>query len=313
MPILDQIFNRRTLGRWILGVALLGGLIIWVDRTVGWPELLSPWREFPPAELGLLLLLTTLSYLIRAVRVYDYSYGLLRGAFAATLRLSVLHNTLNNFLPMRLGELAYPILMKRYFGQDYRASGATLIWIRGLDLHFLGLVALGFLLFYEYRVPALGLGAVLGWILILPGLYWGHGQLRQRIAHRGGRLARLLLAFLSHMPDSPGRFLRIWLWTVLSWTLKLLAFTAVVLHFVDIPFWRALLGTLGAELSSVLPVHGVAGSGSYELAMAAVLIPLGLDMNTVLKAAVNLHLYLLGANLLLGLGALLLPVHRPRR
>ena len=33
--------------------------------------------------------------------------------------------------------------------------------------------------------------------------------------------------------------------------------------------------------------------------LAAVLLPLGLDMNTVLKAAVNLHLYLLGANLLL--------------
>jgi uncharacterized membrane protein YbhN (UPF0104 family) len=57
----------------------------------------------------------------------------------------------------------------------------------------------------------------------------------------------------------------------------------------------------------VLPIHGIAGSGSYELAMAAVLLPLGVDMQTLLKAAVNLHLYLLGANLLLLAGALLLP------
>ncbi len=93
----------------------------------------------------------------------------------------------------------------------------------------------------------------------------------------------------------------------LSWILKLAAFTAVVLHFAAIDTWQAVLGTIGTELSSVLPVHGVAGSGSYELAMAAVLLPLGLNMATALKAAVNLHLYLLGANLLLGLGALLLP------
>ena len=61
----------------------------------------------------------------------------------------------------------------------------------------------------------------------------------------------------------------------------------------------------------VLPVHGIAGSGSYELAMAAVLVPLGLDLPTVLKAAVNLHLYLLGSSLLLGLAALLLPTPEP--
>jgi hypothetical protein len=85
----------------------------------------------------------------------------------------------------------------------------------------------------------------------------------------------------------------------------------VVLHFVDIETWRAVLGTIGAELSSVLPIHGIAGSGTYELAMAAVLMPLGLDLPTVLKAAVNLHLYLLGASLLFGLGALLLPRPAP--
>jgi uncharacterized membrane protein YbhN (UPF0104 family) len=112
---------------------------------------------------------------------------------------------------------------------------------------------------------------------------------------------------LGHVPDSGWGFARIWLWTVLSWIFKFTAFTTVVLHFADIGLWRAVFGTIGAELSSVLPINGVAGAGSYELAMAAALLPLGLDMSTVLKAAVNLHLYLLGANLLLGLGALLLP------
>ncbi len=312
MQWLDTLFNRRTLWRWLLGFAMLAGLLVWVQETVGWTQLLAPWRSFPPALLTLLLLLTALSYLLRAVRIYDYSHGLLNGAFPATLRLSVLHNSLNNFLPMRLGELAYPLLMKRYFGQGYTASGVTLLWIRVLDLHFLlflGLLFVGRIGGHtgEYKAWS---WLALPWMLLVPLMYWGHGLLQRRMAGRSGRVRDVLNRFLGHVPDSGWRFARIWLWTSLSWIFKFTAFTTVVLYFVDIGLWRAVFGTIGAELSSVLPIHGVAGSGSYELAMAAALLPLGLDMSSVLKAAVNLHLYLLGANLLLGLGALLLP--RPK-
>lgn len=309
MQLYEQLLNRRTLGRWLLGFTLLAGLVLWVHWAVGWPQLLAPWRTFPPSQLALLLLLTALSYGLRAVRVYDYSLDLLRGNFLGVLRLSVVHNTLNNLLPMRLGELAFPLLMKRYFGQGYVASSVTLAWIRVLDLHFLGLLALVFL--YQAETDPLWLALVLLWLFLVPGMYWGHGWVQRHMAGRRGRIPDLLNRVLGHIPENGWRFLRIWLWTALSWGLKFLAFTAVVLHFVDTDVWRAVLGTVGAELSSVLPVHGVAGSGSYELAMAAVLLPLGLDMQSVLKAAVNLHLYLLGANLFLVLGAMLLPKPDP--
>jgi uncharacterized membrane protein YbhN (UPF0104 family) len=311
MQIAPQILSRRTLGRWLLGFALLAGLALWVHWAVGWPRLLAPWMTFPPSELALVLLLTILSYGLRAVRVYDYSLDLLRGNFPGILRLSVVHNTLNNFLPMRLGELTYPLLMKRYFGQGYTASSVTLVWIRVLDLHFLGLMALVFL--YQAEADLRWLALVLPWLVLIPGMYWGHGWVQRHTTDRTGRIPDLLNRVLGHVPDSGWKFLRIWLWTALSWSLKFLAFTAVVLHFSEIDVWLAVLGTLGAELSSVLPVHGVAGSGSYELAMAAVLLPLGVDMQTVLIAAVNLHLYLLGANLLLGLGAMLLPKPTPKK
>lgn len=311
MQALDPILNSRTLSRWILGLLLLAGLIVWVQLAVGWPRLLAPWLSFPPDTLILLFSLTALSYLFRAIRIYDYSLELLRGRFPATLRLSIIHNTLNNFLPMRLGELAYPLLMRRYFGQSLTAGGVSLLWIRLLDLHFLGLIGLGFL--YLANEHPVWLWIMPLWLGLLPALYWGHGLLVRHIQGQGGKFARQMRKVLGHVPDQGRRFLRIWLWTALSWVFKFIAYTAVVLYFVDIPQWQAVFGVIGAELSSVLPIHGVAGSGSYELAMAAVLIPLGLDMQTVLQAAVNLHLYLLGANLLLALGALLLPKARDSR
>jgi uncharacterized membrane protein YbhN (UPF0104 family) len=81
-------------------------------------------------------------------------------------------------------------------------------------------------------------------------------------------------------------------------------------HFLPVAWWLVLTGVMGAELSSVLPFHGIAGSGSYELAMVAALMPLGVSAEAALTGAVNLHLFLLGVTLLLGGLAFLVPVRR---
>jgi uncharacterized membrane protein YbhN (UPF0104 family) len=104
--------------------------------------------------------------------------------------------------------------------------------------------------------------------------------------------------------------LRVYLWTALTWITKFLSLAAVLRHFLPIDLWQVMLGVMGAELSSVLPFHGIAGSGSYELAAVAALVPFGVEAAAALAGAVNLHLFLLGVTLVLGLLALLLPVRR---
>jgi uncharacterized membrane protein YbhN (UPF0104 family) len=93
----------------------------------------------------------------------------------------------------------------------------------------------------------------------------------------------------------------------LTWTLKFTAFAVLLEHFLPVEFWRVMTGVMGAELSTVLPFHGIAGSGSYELAVVAALAPLGVDPKAALAGAVNLHLFLLGTTLVLGGLAFLLP------
>jgi uncharacterized membrane protein YbhN (UPF0104 family) len=100
----------------------------------------------------------------------------------------------------------------------------------------------------------------------------------------------------------------LYLWTAVSWSLKFVAFALILGHFLPLPIWQVILGVMGAELSSVLPFHGIAGSGSYELATVAALVPFGVEPADALSGAVNLHLFLLGSTLLLGLGALLIRV-----
>lgn len=287
---------------WLIGTILLLALVAVVEQTVGWAELLAPWRTLSPALLGVLVGLSALSWLLRAVRVYDFLRERLCGRFAAVVRLSFLHNVANNLLPMRSGELVFPWLMRRYFGHGFLSAGASLVWIRLLDLHFLILVGL---LILWLRTPAWWWPVLaLGWLAAIAVLVW-LGEHVPR--HRSGLIWRLLRFAADAAPSSPALVVRLYLWTAASWLSKLLAYAVVMHHFVPVAFWRVLAGVVGAELSSVLPFHGVAGSGSYELAGVAVLVPLGVGLDQALAGAVNLHLFLLGVTLLMGAVALLLP------
>jgi uncharacterized membrane protein YbhN (UPF0104 family) len=288
---------------WLIGGVILAGLVVAVAQTVGWSQLLAPWRELAPALLLAALALSLLSYLLRAVRVYDLFRHRLGGRFPAVLRLSILHNVANNLLPMRAGEMVFPWLMQRYFGLGFGGSLAALVWIRLLDLHFLALAGL---LVLQLREPSLlwPLGALL-WVGLMPLIPW----LARRVPRSGwGVVGRLLRGLADAAPPSARLTSRLYLWTALSWSLKLAAFAVVLRHFLPLELWRLLVGVLGAELSSVLPFHGIAGSGSYELAAVVALLPFGVGAEAALAGAVNLHLFLLGVTLLLGLVALALPV-----
>jgi uncharacterized membrane protein YbhN (UPF0104 family) len=290
---------------WAIGGVLLAAVVAGVALTVGWGPLLAPWRELTLAELAVLLALSALSYFLRGVRVYDWFRPRFAGRFLTVLRLSVLHNTANNLLPMRAGEMVFPWLMRRYFGHGFLDATATLVWIRVLDLHFLALIGLAILYLREPSLIWPLAGIV--WVALLPLL----GLLRRLVPPgEGGRLRRLLRLVAEATPTSGALVARVYGWTGLIWISKFLAFATLLHHFLPIEPWQVLIGVMGAELSSVLPFHGIAGSGSYELAMVAALVPLGVSAEAAFAGAVNLHLFLLGVTVLLGLLALLLPVRR---
>jgi len=289
----------------VIGGALLAGLVATVHFTVGWGTLLAPWLAFSPLLVSWLFLLTALSYGLRALRVYDWFRPSLSGRFLQVLRLSVLHNSANNLLPMRAGEMVFPWLMRRYFDYGFLDAAAALLWIRILDLHFLGLI--GILILYLHQASWLWWVLAVLWlaglgILILIGRVGVSGR-----TAGSGRLRRLFRRVAAAAPRDPRLIARVYVWTAASWSLKFIAFASVLGHFVPVDFWQVLTGVMGAELSSVLPFHGIAGSGSYELAAVAALVPLGVDARLALAGAVNLHLFLLGTTLMLGGLAFLLP------
>jgi uncharacterized membrane protein YbhN (UPF0104 family) len=303
--------GRLRVGRlrdWLIGAVVLAALVGLVQYTVGWGPLLAPWLAFSPLLIAWLFLLTALSYAVRAVRVYEWFRPQFSGLFMPLLRLTILHNAANNLMPMRTGELVFPWLMKRYFGHALFDAAAALLWIRILDMHFLGLVAI--LILYLRDPSWIWWAAAILWLagLSILALIGRFGVSRHLAGP--GRLRKVARLVAGAAPQDPLRIARVYLWTTVTWSLKFVAFASVLHHFVPVAFWRVMAGVMGAELSSILPIHGIAGSGSYEFAAVAALVPLGVNAKLALAGAVNLHLFLLGATVLLGALGFLLP--KPR-
>jgi hypothetical protein len=290
---------------WILGIGLFLALILLVQGSVGWGTVLSPWREMPAGELAAAFLLVFGSYGLRTVRVHRFFAPETSGHFLRSFRLILLHNLFNNLLPMRSGEASFPILMKREFRVPFSHSVPGLFYLRLMDLHFLLLLAAA-LLSLERGLPAL---VALGFLLPLPFLaFLFQERIRPAPGASEGWIGRLLERGMKGLPGTPSVFWWTWLWTCVNWGVKLLAFAWILRMFTSLPYPTALLGSITGEASSVLPIHGVAGAGTYEAGVAVGLLPLGVDTEVALRGGVNLHLFVLGASLLSGAIALLLPV-----
>lgn len=297
----------------LLAILILVAFVVFVEWYFGWAPLLAPWREIPlPGVLGALVL-AFLTYWLRALRVYDYYRARMRGRFPACLRLTLTHNLLNNLLPMRTGELSFPVLMARDFGVPALHSVPVLLWFRLMDLHTLALFAL-LALGSHLLGPAMAVPLAAAWLLMLVFAQRLAPALRDRLGAPGddglrGKLYRVLDA----LPGSAGDFWRAWAWTFANWLLKLAVFVWVLGLFLEAPLAAAWLAVIAGDLTSVLPVHGVAGAGTYEAGVVAALLPFGVSGEAALAGAVNLHLFLLGSTLLGGLLVPLLPGRRVDR
>jgi len=236
-PPMDTATRLRA----ALGVAVTLAFVYVLDRYVGWARLWQPWAALSPGAVGAAVALLLGSYLLRAARLYDYFHGEMAGRFPLCLRLTLWHNLLNNLLPMRTGELSFPVLMSRYFQVPAIRSVPALLWFRLLDLHTLTLLAGAAVLGLAHAPPWAG-WLWLAW-LPLPWLAYRLGLwLAPRLAHHGlhGWRHRAEQA-LGSLPTTGRALWRSWAWTVVNWTVKLAVFAWLLGQFAPLSLPAALL------------------------------------------------------------------------
>jgi hypothetical protein len=83
--------------------------------------------------LGLAVAGFMLSYLLRALRVFDEFRAHAGGRFGTCLRIVLVHNAMINVVPFRGGEAAFPLLLRQSFGVALPRAIASLFWFRLQD------------------------------------------------------------------------------------------------------------------------------------------------------------------------------------
>ena len=281
----------------LLAVLLFVAAIEWL---VGWLTILNSWQQLPVSAQLLALPLLMASYLLRAWRNYDYFNERAHCHWWRCLYVTVIHNALNSLLPLRSGELSFPLLMRRHLGLRYRRTVPALLLMRLMDAAVLALLAL--------LVSSSGHACYWMPLLLLPFACFPlrASLLRLLRPWRRARLPRRLIPAITGLPRQFGSYCRCYLLTWLNWGVKLGLLAWLITSFTGLPVDHAFFGALGGELTSILPINPPGGLGSYQAGVLAGVMWWQPPSTVLLAAAVNIHLLLLGSSLLAALGATLI-------
>jgi hypothetical protein len=291
--------------RLFLSLAVVVLFIVLAEKLVGWNALIAPWLSLDhPLVLLAPILLIGASYVVRTLRVYRY-FGFHAG-FLAMLRLLLQHNAFVVLLPLRTGEFAFPVLMRRFFQIPMKRSVPALLWLRLIDLHTLVLLLLIVISVVWRSAPTLAATVALA-AAPLTCLVLARKVRGSRLAlAEGTRIAGIMNSFAEAVPASPLRIVEDWSFTVANWVLKLLAFGWIVQIFSQQSYPASLIGAVGGELSVVVPINSLAGFGTYEAGVALAMQSVGVALSNALAGGVNLHFVSLGTAILAALGSQLI-------
>lgn len=272
----------------IIGILMTAGLIVWVHVAIGWSRVWEIFGEISFADLALVAIGIVASHVLRAIRLI-LCYRARSRKYLDTAAIGFVHNCLNFLLPMRLGELALPILSRTNLGIKLRDSTVTLVFIRLLDIHVLLVLVV---LFAGGDV----VGGYFLWATVacLTGL---------PVALMTQRYWSPRLPLLKDLPDitgTPRYWLASYFLTVGIWLAKLGTLTYLILLLAPIELGHAWVAITLADASSISPITGLANAGTFEAAFILPLWALGYDDAMTLPVAVAVHIVLGVVSLTMG-------------
>ncbi|MBI2963762.1 MAG: flippase-like domain-containing protein [Deltaproteobacteria bacterium] len=304
----DGVARGRLRTGWrLLGSAAVSALLCFVLLRQIDPRELGRWLvRVDPQLFAVYVALSVAGLLARS-----YRYRMLIGrwvGFAPLVLVTAARNFLVDLLPARVGSLSYVYLLTRRFGVPLEPVLSSFVVTFFYDLFAMTLL-LGTAVAVEFGrlegaaalgavAAMLGAAALAAFLRLPAAARFAAGRVRR--SARGARLAGRL-DDLARELDGAGRRGQAAALLAISFVIRLLKFAAywalllgVVrehdLTAADLPFWRVFLGIAGAELSATLPIHGIAGIGTYETAWAMGFRGLGMPARVAILSGFATHL-----------------------
>ncbi|WP_461828573.1 lysylphosphatidylglycerol synthase transmembrane domain-containing protein [Aquifex sp.] len=280
-----------------LAVALLFFFFLFSQLPLG--EVIQSFKKISLTSFLLAFLLYSLSQVSRSLR-----WKLILGiSFKDAFFLNAANVFFNNVLPARTGELSWFYYANK-LGVKLRYSLWSFFLGRAYDL-----LALISLLPFSYLTVKLSFiyGVLL---LILTYLTVFFIPYLSFLIPEYGKLKELK-DFLKR-EFSPALSLKLFTLSLTTVFLKALSLYTLLFELHSLDFFSFAFAFVGGELSTILPIHGFMGYGTYELSFFAPLKLLGYELKEGLKVGFIAHNFLLLSSAVWGLLALIY-LHKPSR
>jgi len=276
---------------------------------VSWPWML--------AALGVFCI----NYILRTIRftlLMDSSHG----RFTTRLGVVSLYGMFTYLLPVKSGELAYPVLALRHLQIPLSQSTAALITARCLDFGFIALVLPFIVLVLHESLPP--------WLIYLSMVYCTgavtFGSMLLVYLRRSGtdamltdganfsssivgRLSRSWHRLLRGLREIHGRgqYARLLLSTTSIWLCVYCYYYCIVVSIgFDASWMQMMVVSVFMVPMALFPIQGVANIGTHEAAWTAAFAVFGYAIDTSLTVAVTTHVVLFILVLLQGGAGLIL-------
>lgn len=318
----------------LLSVVLSIVLIYLLLKQVSAAELVSALKNLYYPSVFLYILLALSGAGLRAWR-YRLLLQPQEISWPRILMVTFIKNSLIDLLPARIGSLSYIYLLNRRLGIPFEPVTSSFVAAFLLDfitlspflLISIGVVGLG----VDPVASPVVMAVALAFLLLVLGLYTWVG-LAARLVFRvyqsiGYRLTRGQKLWFVHSLEKfkqtilaleqTRRHRATWLIFVLSFLVRLAKYGSLffLLHSLlrsygfnlnQLSFWRLILGTSGAELTSAMPVKGIAGFGTWESAWALTFRLMGSEPRLAIISGLGVHFITNLFEYSLGIGSLFL-------
>jgi uncharacterized membrane protein YbhN (UPF0104 family) len=294
----QSVAPRRRALRIAAAVAVTGGLAALIALAVPYGEVADAFRGLEPLWLVPMLAAYTLTFPCRAARFRSLGVPL---SLPALTGVSAIHQCMNRLLPLRTGEFAFPVLVRRLCGKSLVEGLALVALCLLLDLVIVVVAFLAALLAVPQARDAVGpvgtalivaaLPVLLAGYLLLPGL---GSRLARRLGERlaprhpkaAERLARAADTLEAVRTLSRRGFFGAVVWTVLQWaTLFVTFWSALAATGIDLGPAEVVAGSTAAIIAAAVPVGGVGSFGTLEGGWAAGFVLVGVPRGPAVASA----------------------------
>ncbi|MEJ5173526.1 MAG: lysylphosphatidylglycerol synthase transmembrane domain-containing protein [Hydrogenothermaceae bacterium] len=268
--------DKKKAFQLFVSLVVTGIFLYLFEIYVGFEKFILLFQSLSLIHLIIGFVLYTFSYIVRSIR---WSLTLDIKEFGKLFKITVFNTFFNIILPFRVGELSFFYMLKRE-GISLTQTTVSFITTRAFD----GLSLLGFfgLFYFLYKGNIL-----LGFLVfsLSPFLFLPFSFLIKKIKHQE------IVDYHSKLKVK--NLLNIYILSVLTLFFKFSAFYFILPLQIKLSISQAFLAFSAGDLTTVLPIHGIAGIGTYESGFAGSLLVLGVSRDTALLSALYTHTFIL--------------------